>query len=96
MVLTTSYNHYWYNLSKYNIPFYFIDIFKYQINWDNLFLFNKFIYNNTFLLKYESFWINNENCINVIFNNTIYDEILISIYPYLIDWKVNLVYNHLQ
>jgi hypothetical protein len=96
MVLITNNTHYWNNLSKYNLPFYFIEIFKYQINWSNLFLFNKFTYNNTFLLKYESFWINNKDCINVIFNNTVYDEILISIYPQLIDWKVNLVYNHLS
>lgn len=96
MVLTCHNQYFWHYLSKYNLPFYFIELFKYNINWEVLLLYNKFLYKNTFLIKFQRFWITNSKCINVIFNNSVYDEIMISIYPQFIDWKVNIIYNHLS
>jgi hypothetical protein len=97
MVIIANNINYWDELSKYNnLPYSFILYNQEYLNWSNIFQYSRYKSNTKFIIKFEKYWINNQNCINNIFSLTLFDELTISLYPEFIDWKSNLIYNKLS
>ena len=88
---------FWNELSKYkNLPYSFILYNQEYLNWVNIFEFSRYKSNAKFIIKFEKYWMNNQNCIYRIFSLTLFDELTISLYPDYIDWTSNLIYNNLS
>mgnify|MGYP000191467526 FL=1 len=97
MVIIIDNDNYWNELSKYkNLPYSFILFNQESFNWSNIFEYSRYKSNTKFIIKFEKYWINNQNAISNIFSLTLFDELTISLYPEFIDWKSNLIYNTLS
>lgn len=96
MVIIADDNNYWDELSKYkNLPYIFILTHQDNVNWLNIFNYHKYKINAKFIIKFEKYWINNNEYKHIIFDYTLFDELTISFYPIFIDWKSNLLHNNL-
>jgi hypothetical protein len=96
MVIISDNNNYWNLLSKYKeLPYTFILTHQDNVNWLNIFDYHKYKTNAKFIIKFEKYWINNNECKHIIFNYTLFDELTISFYPNFIDWRSNIIYNNL-
>ena len=69
MVIIIDNDNYWNELSKYkNLPYSFILFNQESFNWSNIFEYSRYKSNTKFIIKFEKYWINNQNAISNIFS----------------------------
>lgn len=97
MVYSTSDKIFWNKISNISdLPLSFIIKFQDNLNWEIFLNHSKYTLNILFLKNFEKHWINNILYKNLIFDNTVLTELQIAVYPDFVDWKVNLLQNHLS